>query len=146
VERDTLYAWSESAGGLVASRPVGPGMSMRVPGANGATLLFETSTVERFRVSGMEVPALATTVTTTNASGTVVRRLRERYALSLATAVDGIFEVPSDTAPGGWTTERSFSLVRIEAAAGAGGRPRGAAGERGVSLGIGPSPVPEPRR
>lgn len=127
VERDTLYAWSESAGGLVASRPVGAGMSMRVAGANGATLLYETSAADLFRVSGMDVPVLATTVTTTNASGTVVRRLRERYALSLATAVDGTFEVPSDTARGGWTTERAFSLVRIEGA----GQPRPGGAGRG---------------
>ena len=122
VERDTLYSWNARAGALLVSRPVGVGMSMRVPGANGATLLYETSGVELFRLDGMDVPVLATTVTTMDSSGTVVRRLRERYALSLATAVDGTFEVPSDTARGGWMIERAFTLVRIERASAGGAR------------------------
>ena len=54
-----------------------------------------------------------TTVTTRDTTGRVLRRLRERFAVSLGTAVGGVFEVPDSSQAGGWRVEREFELVRI---------------------------------
>jgi hypothetical protein len=111
VDGDTLFAWNEIRQALLPTRPVGAGMSMRVLGANGQTLLYETSTADTVTLSDIRVPVMRTTIITVDSTGKRIRRLRERYALGLATAIDGIFEVPADS--GGWRVEREFSLVRI---------------------------------
>jgi hypothetical protein len=54
-----------------------------------------------------------TTVTTMDAAGKTVRRLRERYALSLATATGGRFETPDPEQPGQWRTQQIFELREI---------------------------------
>jgi hypothetical protein len=113
VGNDTLFAWNDSAQVLTPVRPVGARMSMRVRGARGNTLIYETSDTATVAVSDLRIPIVHTTVTTVDSTGKVVRRLRERFALSLATAIDGVFEVPSESSAAGWRVEQEFALVRI---------------------------------
>jgi hypothetical protein len=51
--------------------------------------------------------------TTLDASGRPIRRLRERYATSLTTAIDGEFEVADSGTPSGFRTTQSFVLREI---------------------------------
>ncbi|MGH7470557.1 MAG: hypothetical protein ACRENP_21640 [Longimicrobiales bacterium] len=114
VQRDTLFTWNEAQARLIATRPVGARMSMRMTTSSGGQALYETTDFADAAVSGNSYRFLPTTVTTFDASGRVVRRLRERYVLALATALDGVFEVPDTSATGRWVIQREFGLVRIE--------------------------------
>jgi hypothetical protein len=114
LQRDTLFTWNETQARLIATRPVGPRMSMRIATSSGGQALYETTDFADAAVSGQSYQALPTTVTTFDANGRVLRRLRERYVLALATALDGVFEVPDSTAAGRWLTQREFALVRVE--------------------------------
>jgi len=111
---DTLFAWNAAAGELRVQRPVGAGMSIALPQANGGTVRYETGDVGEATVSGRTFGFVHTTVTTHDASGRVVRRLRERYAIALATALDGVFEVPDPAATSGWREAQRFVLARVE--------------------------------
>jgi hypothetical protein len=64
-------------------------------------------------VGAFRLPVIATIVTTIDAQGRPKRRLRERYAITLATATGGTFEVPDPAAPTGWRAEQSFELRTI---------------------------------
>ena len=114
VSADTLFSWNEQQSRLVASRPVGANMQLRVPTSTGGHAVYETGAVEKVTVSGLTLDALPTTVTTYNAQGAVVRRLRERYVLALATALGGVFEVPDPQRAGQWNVQQEFILARIE--------------------------------
>jgi C-terminal processing protease CtpA/Prc len=109
LEGDTLYTARDS-GTPVPTRPVGPGMTMRVAGTRGRTLVYQTMGIDTHRITGFVIPVVATVVTTLDSTGRPVTRLRERFAPSLGTAVDGTFEVPAE---GGWAVQREFALVRI---------------------------------
>ena len=56
---------------------------------------------------------LATTVTTMDTSGREVRRLLERYAVTLTTATGGRFEIPDPDNPTAWRTQQVFELREI---------------------------------
>jgi hypothetical protein len=111
---DTLFAWNAAAAELRVQRPIGAGMSVAIPQANGGSVRYVTGDAGRAEVSGRGIGFVHTTVTTHDASGRLVRRLRERYAVSLATALDGVFEVPDSAAVGGWRETQRFTLARVE--------------------------------
>jgi hypothetical protein len=112
---DTLFSW-DSVGGFIPQRPVGPGMVMEFIRANGSKVRYEVGGTRQERVAGLkvdQVPVVLTTVTTSDSLGRAVRRLRELYAVGLATATSGEFEVPDSTAPEGWRVEQRFKLREI---------------------------------
>ena len=111
---DTLFAWNAASRELRVQRPVGARMSIALPQANGGTVRYETGDAGESVVSGRPFRFVHTTVTTHDASGRVVRRLRERYAIALATALDGVFEVPDSAAASGWREAQRFVLARVE--------------------------------
>lgn len=111
---DTLFAWNAAAAELRVQRPVGAGMSIAIPQANGASVRYVTGDAGSAEVSGRVFGFVHTTVTTHDASGRGVRRIRERYATALATALDGVFEVADSTAAGGWRETQRFVLARVE--------------------------------
>ena len=111
---DTLFAWNAAAGELRVQRPVGAAMSIALPQANGGTVRYETGDVGEATVSGRQFRFVHTTVTTHDATGRAVRRLRERYAIALATALDGVFEVPDSATAAGWRETQRFALARVE--------------------------------
>ncbi len=115
VRRDTLHAWDPRRSAWAPQRPVGPGMTFVQPRAGGDTVRYTTDVLTVETISGVRLPVLATTVMTVDSLGRPKRRLRERYALTLATATGGVFEVPDSTAPGGWRHEQTFELRAITA-------------------------------
>ncbi len=98
-------------------------MAMEMRQANGGLIAYQTAepVVERVSVESIatgqivltDIEVIPTTVTTGDSTGKVVRRLRERFSVALATATGGVFEVPDSTQATGWHTVRSFALVRI---------------------------------
>lgn len=111
---DTLYSWNATANEWRADRPLGAGMQLAVRQASGSTLEYVTSERGDTTISGRSWPFVRTTVITRDPQGRAIRRLRERYAISLATALGGTFEVPDSTASGGWRESQRFDLVRID--------------------------------
>jgi hypothetical protein len=92
--------------------------------ANGGLVRFETlePTVENIPLEGgssgasavpTPIDVIPTTVTTFDSTGQIVRRLRERFSVALATATGGVFEVPDTTQSSGWRTIQRFELVAI---------------------------------
>lgn len=113
VDRDTLYAWDATARDWTPQRPVGPHMQLVLSRANGDSVRYETGAPGQETIGGLLLQVVATTVTTFDPSGRPKRRLRERFALALATATGGVFEVPDDSTPTGWRTEQAFELRAI---------------------------------
>ena len=111
---DTLF--NATAGGTIwtAARPVGANMSVSVRTRSGGIARYETGGMGADTVSGEVIPVVVTTVTTLNAEGKPVRRLRERYSVGLGTATSGEFAAPDSTAADGWRVEQAFALRRIE--------------------------------
>lgn len=113
---DTLFSWNAEGNEWRPQRPVRPGMVMEFLRANGSKVRYEVGGTGQERVPGLRadrVPVVFTTVTTTDSLGRPVRRLRELYAIGLATATGGEFEVPDSTAPEGWRVEQRFKLREI---------------------------------
>jgi hypothetical protein len=88
-------------------------MTLVVPQRSGGRLEYSTGRAEVRVVSGRSILVVPTSIVTVDASGTPTRRLREHYALALATAVEGVFEVPDATAASGWREQQRFTLVRL---------------------------------
>ena len=96
----------------MAARPLAPEKLVILrPGGGETRFVAGPPTVDT--VNSMTFRVLPTEVITTDQLGQVVRRLRERFALDLATATGGVFEVPDATSQSGWRVERSFELVAI---------------------------------
>ena len=114
---DTLYGWDTKASDWIVLRPVGPRMSWTSGPAGGAVVRYETGEAAAETISGRVIPTLQTTVTTADSTGRPKRRLRERYALSLATATGGVFEKPDSSRAGIWLRQRSFELREIRTGA-----------------------------
>lgn len=110
VRGDTLFTWRDSTAMLVATRPLQSGMTMTLATANNGSAVYETAGADTVSVSGVPFHVVKTTVTTRDANGKVVRRLRERYALALGTATDGVFETMQPD--GTWLVTQQFSMVR----------------------------------
>ena len=113
VGHDTLYRWRPATEEWTVSRPVGPDMVWSAEQANGDVVRYETGAWAEETVSGRPIAVLPTTVTTADSLGRPSRRLRERYALSLATATGGVFETADPAAPGGWQPRQEFELREI---------------------------------
>lgn len=111
---DTLFAWDAGSGSHRPMRPVAAGMSLQIRGSRGTITTYETGSNAVEIIGTSEVPVIATVVTTRDSTGRVIRRLRERFSLALATATGGVFEVPDSTSADGWRVERKFDLTRIE--------------------------------
>jgi hypothetical protein len=111
--QDTLLSWNPERGEWRAQRPVGPNMSLDFTRPNGDRVRFETGDSGEEEISGRKIPVVATTVTTTDSTGRPKRRLRERYALGLATATGGVFEIPDSVQAGAWRAQQSFELREI---------------------------------
>jgi hypothetical protein len=111
VLRDTMFAWDARRSVWTPQRPVGARMTMLQPRANGDTVRFTTDTLTYETISGMRVAVLPTTVLTVDSLGRAKQRLRERYAVSLATATGGVFEAADGN--GGWRPEQLFELRRL---------------------------------
>ena len=112
LSNDSLLAFDPASANLRLLRPVGQSMKAEVRG-RATVSTYETSTVQPDTISGVVLDVLPTVVTTRDSTGRVLRRLRERYAVSLGTAVGGVFEIPDSAGKRGWRVEREFELVRI---------------------------------
>jgi hypothetical protein len=112
VEGGMVHGFDAAKNTWVAQRPVGPNMRLEIPGTTGS-VRYETGAVADAVVGALRLRAVETTVSTLDASGAIIRRLRERYAVSLTTAVGGTFEVPDAAAPGGWRPQQVFELREI---------------------------------
>ena len=110
---DTLFAWNATAATWRAERPLGAGMTLRVPRPSGARLDYATAQTGDTTISGHRVGFVHTTIITHDPQGRPIRRLTERYALALATALGGVFEVPDSSNAGAWRESQRFDLVRI---------------------------------
>ena len=110
---DTLHRWDASREGWTIARPVGPHMTWASSGPHSSLIRYETGAASVDTVAGRRVPVILTTVTTIDSSGRPLRRLRERYALSLATATRGTFEVSDSASAGAWRVQREFVLREI---------------------------------
>jgi hypothetical protein len=108
-----MFTWDDRTQQLRASRPLSAGGALELPQRDGGQVRFESaaSTVEQIGTQSLEV--IPTTVTTRDSTGTIVRRLRERFSVGLATATGGVFEVPDSSQAGGWRTVRSFEMTAI---------------------------------
>jgi len=113
VEHQTLYAWDADRAAWLPQRPVGPDMDLTIPRAGGGSVRYVTGIVGVDVIGARRLRVVDTTVTTMDAAGKAVRRLRERYALSLATATGGRFETPDPERPGEWRTQQIFELREI---------------------------------
>jgi hypothetical protein len=108
---DTLFRWSHNAWEVF--RPVGPDMNLTLLKSNGDTVRYETGALGEDMISGTAVPVVSTTVTTVDGRGNPRLRVRERYAVTLATATSGTFESPDPSEPGRWTARHRFELKAL---------------------------------
>jgi hypothetical protein len=97
---------------LRPARPLAAG-ELRVPNPQGGFSRFSAVAPVLERLGPLHLTVIPTTVETIDSTGAVIRRLRESFALELATAVRGIFEVPDIGSPSGWRTTLEFRLVEI---------------------------------
>ena len=112
LSNDSLLVLDPASLNLRLLRPVGSSMKAEVR-ARATVATYETAAAHPDTISGVVLQVVPTTVTTRDTTGRVLRRLRERYAVALGTAVGGIFEVPDTSQKSGWRVEREFELVRI---------------------------------
>ena len=112
VAGDSLFRWSVAGGQWQLARLISVADSLDLPLRIGlARYLTGAATVDT--ISGIPVPVVATTVLTIDSTGTVVRRLQERFAPGLGTATWGRFEVPDPAAPQGWRIAQEFGISAI---------------------------------
>ena len=111
---DTLFAWNATTNEWRAERPLGAGMTLRVPQPSGAALHYTTAELGDTTISGHRFEFVRTTIITHDPQDRPIRRLRERYAVALATALGGVFEVPDSVTAGAWREVQRFDLVRVE--------------------------------
>lgn len=109
---DSLMVFDPGSANLRLLRPVGDSMKAEVRGRV-TIATYETTASHADTISGVVLEVIPTVVTTRDTTGRVLRRLRERFAVGLGTAVGGVFEVPDQSTAGGWRIERQFELVRI---------------------------------
>ena len=120
----TMFNWDERLERPRSVRPLSVGMLMEMRQANGTLVRYEASapSVEHIRIergpnadstATISIDVIPTVVTTMDSTGKVVRRLRERFSVGLATATGGVFEVPDSTQASRWRPTLQFELVRI---------------------------------
>jgi hypothetical protein len=108
-EGDRMYAWSPSSRAMLPARPIGQGVLEMRPTATGQAK-YTAGPLEVDTIGGQGYVVVPTVVETLDPSGRVVRRLRERFAIELATATCGVFELAEGT---GFRVERAFTLAAI---------------------------------
>jgi hypothetical protein len=113
VETGMLHGWDATRNAWLPQRPVGPGMELTINRPNGDVIRYVTGNEREETVGAIRLRVLETTVITSDSAGRPLRRLRERYALTLTTATGGRFEVPDPNAPDGWRTQQAFELTEI---------------------------------
>ena len=110
---DTLFTRDAASAMLLAQRPIGARMTMDFHRANGNRVHYSTDSTSRWTLGGRSYSVVHTTVLTADSTGRLVRRLTERYALALVTAVGGRFEAADSAATGGWRETQVFELRAI---------------------------------
>ena len=113
VRGDTLFGWDSANARHRVLRPLGPRMTIVFPASDGRTVTYETADLAKEVVDGIELVVVPTIIITRDSTGRPVRRLQERYANALTSAVGGTFEAADSSSPGGWRVDRAFQLVRI---------------------------------
>ncbi len=113
VEAGVLHAMDPKTNNWQPQRPIGPNMSLVLARGNAGSVRYETGSTAQATIGSLRLHVVETVVTTLDASGTAIRRLRERYAVSLTTALGGTFEVPDPAVAGGWRAQQVFELVEI---------------------------------
>jgi hypothetical protein len=114
ISGDTLYRGAAGGKDWSASRPVGPDMTLTVVTANGDTSHYETGALGEDLISGASIQIVTTTITTVDAKGRPRSRVRERYAVSLAAATNGVIETPVPSSPGTWDVKHNYSLKELK--------------------------------
>jgi hypothetical protein len=109
----TWYNWDEASGTLRAVRLLAANAERVFELSGGRKARYETGSPTSDVVGTQAITVLPTTITTLDSTGRAVSRLRERFAVQLATATRGTFESPDLTAGMGWRETRSFQLVAI---------------------------------
>jgi hypothetical protein len=113
IDAGVLHQWSASRNQWVAQRPVAPNRTLTFTQADGGVVRYETTGSNEVMLGGRTFGVVETTVTTLDAAGKPVRRLREQFSPALTTAVAGTFEVPDPSGTSGWRAEQTFELRQI---------------------------------
>jgi hypothetical protein len=114
VSGDTLFRQEAGKKEWSPVRPVGPDMTLTVVTANGDTTRYETGALGEDLISGAAIQIVSTTITTVDAKGRARHRVRERYAVSLAAATNGVIETPNPSSPGTWDAKHNYSLKELK--------------------------------
>jgi hypothetical protein len=102
-----MLAGSAASGALQPARPLDAGELVMVrPGRT----RYVSRSLEFDTIGGVGYAVVPTIVEFIDGGGRVARRLRERFAIELATATCGVFEVAEGT---GFRTERQFMLAAV---------------------------------
>jgi hypothetical protein len=80
---------------------------------NGDSVHYETGSRAEEMIGDLRVVVVPTVVTTVDSLGRPKARLRERFALALATATGGTFERPDPAASGQWKPQSTFVLKEL---------------------------------
>jgi hypothetical protein len=107
-----MYGWDDRTRTHTALRPLSAGGVLDVK-AGDMTIHYESGAMTMDRISGTPVEVIPTTITIRDATGTVVRRVRERFSLGLATATGGVFEMPDSSAASGWRQEQRYEIINL---------------------------------
>lgn len=109
-----LFAWDSTAKLWRQSRPLAPGRTMESRSAAGTVSRYTTGAESSVTIDGHHLKVIETEVVTSDSTGKILRRLRERYAPAIGSAVWGAFEVPEGS---GWKTQNEFRLSGLRAPA-----------------------------
>jgi hypothetical protein len=91
-------------------------MTVTIVKSNGDSVHYATGALGEDMISGNSIAVVNTTVTTVDGKGRPRLRVRERYAVTLATATSGTFESPAPDDPGRWLTQHKFVLKDLKPA------------------------------
>lgn len=111
---DTLFTRDIKSGAWTVLRPVGARMTIDFVRASGNRVRYSTDSVSRWTLDGRSFTIVRTTVLTSDSTGKPLRRLVERYATALVTAVGGRFEAADSSVAGGWRETQLFELRAIK--------------------------------
>ena len=110
---DTLFLRDSVSDTWSPQRPIGVRMTIDFVRPNGNRVRYSTDTTSRATIGDRSFTVVHTTVLTMDSTGRPMRRLTERYAPALVTAVGGRFETADSSAVGGWRETQLFELRAI---------------------------------